>query len=77
MEHVAFAPATQARSMWRACSQAIIIIIIFLFFIFFLLFLFFFIFIIIVIIIIRGTQREYSSKPLKHNIVKRILVFKR
>ena len=26
---------------------------------------------------IRGTQREYSSKPLKHNIVKRILVFKR
>ena len=26
---------------------------------------------------IRGTQREYSSKPLKHSIVKRILVFKR
>ena len=26
---------------------------------------------------IRGTQREYSSKPLKHRIVKRILVFKR
>ena len=25
----------------------------------------------------RGTQREYSSKPIKHNIVKRILVFKR
>ena len=25
----------------------------------------------------RGTQREYSSKPLKHTIVKRILVFKR
>ena len=25
---------------------------------------------------IRGTQREYSSKPLKHRIVKRILVFK-
>ena len=25
----------------------------------------------------RGTQREYSSKPLKHCIVKRILVFKR
>ena len=25
----------------------------------------------------RGTQREYSSKPLKHSIVKRILVFKR
>ena len=25
----------------------------------------------------RCTQREYSSKPLKHNIVKRILVFKR
>ena len=24
-----------------------------------------------------GTQREYSSKPLKHSIVKRILVFKR
>ena len=27
--------------------------------------------------LIRGTQREYSSKPLKHSIVKRILVFKR
>ena len=26
---------------------------------------------------IRGTQRKYSSKPLKHSIVKRILVFKR
>ena len=26
---------------------------------------------------IRGTQREYSSKPLKHTMVKRILVFKR
>ena len=25
----------------------------------------------------RGTQREYSSKPLKHSIVKRILVFNR
>ena len=25
----------------------------------------------------RGTQQEYSSKPLKHSIVKRILVFKR
>jgi len=25
----------------------------------------------------RGTQREFSSKPLKHSIVKRILVFKR
>ena len=25
----------------------------------------------------RGTQREYSSKPLKHSIVKSILVFKR
>ena len=25
----------------------------------------------------RGTQREYSSKPLKHSVVKRILVFKR
>ena len=24
----------------------------------------------------RGTQREYTSKPLKHSIVKRILVFK-
>ena len=27
--------------------------------------------------IFRGTQREYSSKPLKRGIVKRILVFKR
>ena len=26
---------------------------------------------------IRGAQREYSSKPLKHSIVKGILVFKR
>ena len=25
----------------------------------------------------RGTQREHSSKPLKHSIVERILVFKR
>ena len=25
----------------------------------------------------RGTQREYSSKLLKHSIVERILVFKR
>ena len=25
----------------------------------------------------RGTQREHSSKPLKHSFVKRILVFKR
>ena len=25
---------------------------------------------------IRGTQPEYSSKPLKHSIVERILVFK-
>ena len=25
----------------------------------------------------RGTQRDYSPKPLKHSIVKRILVFKR
>ena len=25
----------------------------------------------------RGTQREYSSKPLQHSIVKHILVFKR
>ena len=24
----------------------------------------------------RGTQREYSSKPLKHRIVERLLVFK-
>ena len=28
-------------------------------------------------IINRGTHREYTSKPLKHSIVKRILVFKR
>ena len=27
--------------------------------------------------LIRGTQREYGSKPVKHSIVKRILVFKR
>ena len=27
--------------------------------------------------IIRGTQREYSLKPLKHSIVQCILVFKR
>ena len=26
---------------------------------------------------LRGTQREYSSKPFKQSIVKRILVFKR
>jgi len=26
---------------------------------------------------LRGTQREYSSKPLKRSIVERILVFKR
>ena len=26
---------------------------------------------------IRGTKREYSSKPLKHSIAKRMLVFKR
>ena len=26
---------------------------------------------------IRGTQPEYSSKPLNHSIVKRILVLKR
>ena len=26
---------------------------------------------------IRGTQREYSSKPHKHSIVERTLVFKR
>ena len=26
---------------------------------------------------VRGTQREYSSKPLKHSTVKCILVFKR
>ena len=25
----------------------------------------------------RGTQREYSSKPLKHSIIERILVIKR
>ena len=28
-------------------------------------------------IIDRGTRREYSSKPLKHSVVERILVFKR
>ena len=28
------------------------------------------------ITLFRGTQQEYSSKPLKHSIVKRILVFK-
>ena len=28
-------------------------------------------------LLLRATQREYSSKPLKHSIVKRILVFKR
>ena len=27
--------------------------------------------------VVRGTQREHSSKPLKHSTVKRILVFKR
>ena len=27
--------------------------------------------------VFKGTQREYSSKPPKHRIVKRILVFKR
>ena len=26
---------------------------------------------------VRGTQREYSSKPTKHRIIKRILAFKR
>ena len=26
---------------------------------------------------IRGIQQEYSSKPLKHSIIERILVFKR
>ena len=26
---------------------------------------------------IRDTQQEYSSKPLKHSIIKRILVFQR
>ena len=30
-----------------------------------------------VLICTSGTQREHSSKPLKHGIVKRILVFKR
>ena len=29
------------------------------------------------LVLMRGTRREYSSKPLKHSIVKRILVFKR
>ena len=33
--------------------------------------------IIISLVLTGGTQREYSSKPLKHIIVKRILVFKR
>ena len=28
------------------------------------------------VVVVRGTQREYSSKPLKHSIVKRVLVFK-
>ena len=28
-------------------------------------------------LLISSTQREYSSKPLKHSIVERILVFKR
>ena len=28
-------------------------------------------------ILVRGTQREHSSKPLKHSIVKRVLAFKR
>ena len=28
-------------------------------------------------VVFRGTQREYSSKPLKHRIIKRILLFKR
>ena len=31
----------------------------------------------VVVWVVRGTQREYSSKPLKHTIVERILVFKR
>ena len=31
----------------------------------------------ILISLLRGTQREYSTKALKHSIVKRILVFKR
>ena len=31
----------------------------------------------LLILIISGTQPEYSSKPLKHSIVKRILVLKR
>ena len=26
---------------------------------------------------VRGTQREYSSKPLEHSVVEGILVFKR
>ena len=30
----------------------------------------------LILLAFRGTQREYSSKPLKHSIVKRILVFK-
>ena len=28
------------------------------------------------VVVVRGTQREYSSKPLKHSSVKRILLFK-
>ena len=28
------------------------------------------------VVMFRGTQREYSSKPLKHSIVKLILEFK-
>ena len=30
-----------------------------------------------IVLLARGTQREYSSKPLKHSIVKRISAFKR
>ena len=33
-------------------------------------------FAIITAMTLRGTQREYNSKPIKHSIVKRILVFK-
>ena len=29
------------------------------------------------LVVNRGTRREYSSKTLKHSIVKRVLVFKR
>ena len=43
-----------------------------------------YVFVVVVIVVnvicealVRGTQREYSSKPLKHSFVKRILVFKR